>query len=151
MGYQNTSIMKTHWTPSSQADHILRTYAGIHSLRPRNPRHFERFFVLRCAVKNDYLLCTGFTYYTIWMAEVHWWINAKKKKTRSADTRMYILCIAFACQNIRLNFNKFWNHPVRQTLTEICRNNNMGEKAKKNSVNSTETQTGFSELPSFIF
>lgn len=74
-----------------------------------------------------------------------------KKKPRSADTHMYILCIAFACQNIRLNFNKFWNHAVIQTLTEMCRNNNMGGKVKKNSVNSTEIQTGFSELHYFVF
>lgn len=74
-----------------------------------------------------------------------------QKKPRSVDTGMYILCIAFACQNIRLNFNKFWNRADIQTRTEICRNNNMGENVKKNSVNSTEIQTGFSELPYFVF
>lgn len=54
-----------------------------------------------------------------------------KKQARSVDTRLYILCIALACQNIRLNFHKFWNHAVVQTLTEICRNNNMEKKSEE--------------------
>lgn len=52
---------------------------------------------------------------------------------------MYILCIGFACQNIRLNFYKFWNHAVIQTLTELCRNNNMEKKREEelSQLNST--------------
>lgn len=65
-----------------------------------------------------------------------------KSQARSIDTLMYIFCIAFACQNIRLNFNKFWNRADIQTLTKICKNNNMERKKNKSSVDSTELQTG---------
>lgn len=74
MGYQ-ICAMKIHTELSHHHPHRQITFC-THALASRvfNPGiqgALNGFFVLKCGVKNGYLLCSGFTYYMIWMAEVH--------------------------------------------------------------------------------
>lgn len=143
-------VMKTLWTPSPQAYRILRTYTGIHSLRPRNPRYFEWFFEM-CSEK--------------WLFIMRWFcllydldgrgalMDKGKKQARSVDThtctyfahRMSVLCLY---SHVKTSDWTLINSRIMQKHAETII---WKRKVKKSSVNSTELQTGFSELVLFRF